>query len=173
MFDSGSQRSYISEKVRSRLKLQTTRTEKVVIKTFGQSGNSEVQKLDVVQFKVRNKNDPRFTFVEALCVHTLCSPLTNRPLDSVRELPEFKKLEFADFEHDHQSLPVGILIGIDYYHIFMTGKVVYNKHTCREVSPGLDAPRVAYRAKRGEFGKLPATRGASNPGLTSLQVCLL
>jgi hypothetical protein len=30
----------------------------------------------------------------------------------------------------------------------------YNKHTCREVSP------------RGEFGKLPATRGASNSGLT-------
>jgi hypothetical protein len=25
----------------------------------------------------------------------------------------------------------------------------------------------------GEFGKLPATLGASNPGLTSLQVCLL
>ncbi len=86
-----------------------------MIKTFGQSGNSEVQKLDVVQFKVRNKNDPRFTFVEALCVPTLCTPLTNQPLDSVCELPEFKKLEFADFEHDHQSLPVGILIGIDYY----------------------------------------------------------
>ena len=35
----------------------------------------------------------------------------------------------------------------------------YNKHTCREVSPELDA-------SLGEFGKLPATRGASNPGLT-------
>ena len=34
------------------------------------------------------------------------------------------------------------------------GGGLYNKHTCREVSPGLDAPRVA------------ATRGASNPGLT-------
>ena len=48
---------------------------------------------------------------------------------------------------------------------------LYNKHTCREVSPGLDAPRVAVSfpnspSERGEFGKLPATRGASNPGLT-------
>ena len=34
LFDSGSQRSYISEKVRSRLKLQTIRTEKVVINSL-------------------------------------------------------------------------------------------------------------------------------------------
>ncbi len=39
----------------------------------------------------------------------------------------------------------------------------YNKPTCREVSPGLDAPRVGWLEV---FGKLPATRGASNSGLT-------
>jgi hypothetical protein len=55
----------------------------------------------------------------------------------------------------------------------------YNKHTCREVSPGLDAPRVAgsfpNSPSEGRWvrGKLPATRDASNPGLTSLQVCLV
>ena len=33
--------------------------------------------------------------------------------------------KFADFEHkQHRNLPVGILIGIDFYHVFMTGKVV-------------------------------------------------
>jgi hypothetical protein len=124
LFDSGSQRSYVSEKLRSRLKLKTIRTEKVVIKTFGQSEDSEVQKLDIVQFKVKNKNDPRFTFVEALCVPTICSPLTNQPIDSACNLPEFKNLELADFEHDQPGLPVGILIGIDYYHTFMTNRVV-------------------------------------------------
>ena len=124
LFDSGSQRSYISEKLRSRLKLKTIRTEKVVIKTFGQSEESEVQKLDIVQFKVRSKHDPRFTFVEALCVPTICSPLTNQPINNACKLPEFNNLEFADFEHNHPSLPVGILIGIDYYHTFMTDQVV-------------------------------------------------
>jgi hypothetical protein len=54
--------------------------------------------------------------------------------------------------------------------IFRTGEF-YNKHTCREVSPGLDARgwldvSRTYRAKRGDFGKLPATRCRSNPGLT-------
>jgi hypothetical protein len=38
------------------------------------------------------------------------------------------------------------------------------------VSPGLNAPLVAGVR---QFGKLPATLGASNPGLTSLQVRLL
>ena len=128
LFDSGSQRSYISDKVRSALKLKAIRVEKVVIKTFGQAENSEVQGLDVVQLKIRNKSDARFTFVEALCVPTICSPLTNQPLSSVHELPEFAGLEFADFEHtERQNLPVGILIGIDFYHVFMSGKIVRSK----------------------------------------------
>ena len=128
LFDSGSQRSYISDKVRHTLKLKAIRVEKVVIKTFGQAENIEVQELDVVQLKVRNKGDARFTFVEALCVPTISSPLRNQPLSSVHELPEFAGLEFADFEHkQHRNLPVGILIGIDFYHVFMTGKVVRSK----------------------------------------------
>ena len=83
LFDSGSQKSYISDKVRHTLKLKAIRVEKVVIKTFREVENSEVQELDVVQRKVQNKNDARFTFVEALCVPTMTSPLTNQPLSSV------------------------------------------------------------------------------------------
>ena len=47
------------------------------------------------------------------------------------------------------------------------------------VSSGFDAPRVADncpnppRFARQRSGQLPATLGASNPELTSLQVCLL
>jgi hypothetical protein len=41
LFDSGSQRTYISEKVRNRLRLKALRSEKVIIKTFGQSEASE------------------------------------------------------------------------------------------------------------------------------------
>ena len=125
LFDIGSQRSYISDKVRHALQLKAIRVEKVVIKTFGQVENCEVKELDVVQLKIKNKGDARFTFVEALCVPTICSP---QPLLSAHELPEFAGLEFADFAHkQHQSLPVGILIGIDFYHVFMTGKVIRSK----------------------------------------------
>ena len=124
LFDSGSQRSYISEKVRSRLKLTTVQSEKVIIKTFGQAEGSEVQRLDIVQFKIKNKHDANFTCVKALCVPTICSPLTNQCMSSVRECPEFKELKFADYEDQGANRPVGILLGIDYYHAFMTGRVV-------------------------------------------------
>ena len=127
LFDSGSQRSYISDKVMHALQLKAIRVEKV-IKTFGQVENSEVKELDVIQLKIKNKGDARFTFVEALCVPTICSPLTNQPLSSAHELPESAGLKFADFAHkQHHSLPVGILIGIDFYHVFMTGKVIRSK----------------------------------------------
>ena len=99
LFDSGSQRSYISDKVRHALQLKAIRVEKVVIKTFGQVENSEVKELDVVQLKIKNKGDARFTFVESLRLPTICSPLTNQPLSSAHELPEFAGLKFADFAH--------------------------------------------------------------------------
>ena len=65
LFASGSQRSYICDKVRHALQLKAIRVEKVVIKTYGQVENSEVKELDVVQLKIKNKGDSRFTFVEA------------------------------------------------------------------------------------------------------------
>ena len=75
IFDSGSQRSYISAKARNALQLKTLRTEKVIIKTFGQGNGSEVQELDVVQVKIKGKSENMFTLIEALCVPTICSPL--------------------------------------------------------------------------------------------------
>jgi hypothetical protein len=68
--------------------------------------------------------------------------LDTRPIDKLRILmlpPVFEKAYFET----------------------RTGLGLYNKHTCREVSPGLDAPRVA-----GSFPNSPSERGASNPGLT-------
>ena len=127
LFDSGSQRSYISEKVRTRLQLKTIRREKVIIKTFGQTSDSEVQKLDVVQLNIKNKFDNAFTLIEALCVPTICSPLTNQHIAITRELEEFKDLKFAKCISDSTTLSVGILIGIDFYHAFMTGKIIRSK----------------------------------------------
>jgi hypothetical protein len=117
LFDSGSQQSHISEKVRTRLQLKTIRREKVIIKTFGQTSDSEVQQLDVVQLNIKNKFDNGFTLIEALCVPTICSPLTNQHIAITRELEEFiiKDLKFAECISDSTTLPVGISIGIDFY----------------------------------------------------------
>ena len=43
-------------------------------------------------------------------------------------MSELAELEFADFAHlQHHNLLVGILIGIDFYHGFTTGKVIRSK----------------------------------------------
>lgn len=97
LFDTGSQRSYISMNVRKRLKLKKVRTERVVIKTFGESNNSKVSNLDVVQFKVRHVGvDDVFTYVEALCVAQICSPLKGQQINKAGKLEEFRELTFAD-----------------------------------------------------------------------------
>ena len=54
--------------------------------------------------------------------------MTNQNLANTKTLSEFKGLQFADYEHsDSSTLPVGILIGIDYYHTFMTSKLIKSK----------------------------------------------
>ena len=124
LFDSGSQRSYISYKVRSSLKLKTVRSEKLIIKTFGEVHESEVQELDIVQFKIKNRYDSRFTNIEAVCVPTICTPLTKQSMPGLQDCREFKEIKFADYDDHESNRPVGILIGIDYYHTFMTGRVI-------------------------------------------------
>ena len=78
--------------------------------------------MDVVQLKIRSKHDDTIIGIEALSAPIICSQLTNQNLSSVKTLSEFKNLQFADYEHpDILNLPVGILIGIDYYYAFMPG----------------------------------------------------
>lgn len=78
LFDSGSQRSYISTGVRNKLQIKTIRQEKVIIKTFVKTNENEVNTLDIVKFKITKQDGKNFTFIEALCVPQICSPLTKQ-----------------------------------------------------------------------------------------------
>ena len=57
LFDSGSQRSYVTKVACKILKLRIIRREDIIIKTFGQLNNSSVKKLDIVQLKAHT--DPQ------------------------------------------------------------------------------------------------------------------
>ena len=56
LFDSGSQRSYLSERARAKLNLLPKRKEKLLIKTFGQE-NEQLKECDVVKFCVRELSE--------------------------------------------------------------------------------------------------------------------
>ena len=66
LFDTGSQWCYVNEKVRKHLNLKTIRTEKTLIKTFGQINDFKMQVLDVVQLKIKHQFEEKYNFVEAL-----------------------------------------------------------------------------------------------------------
>ncbi|XP_066921197.1 uncharacterized protein [Clytia hemisphaerica] len=123
LFDSGSQRSFVTQALRDKLQLKSERKEKVVIKTFGEGDNSKkVSKfLDVVTIKVKHKGRNSFTAVEALCVPRICGSISK--VFDRSKYDHLMDLELADtFNAVSIDYPVGVLVGIDFYHDFFSGK---------------------------------------------------
>lgn len=124
LFDSGSQRSYVTDKIRKKLNAQTIRSERVVIKTFGDS-NSCARSLDVVQLQVKHKFSSQSTTIEALCVPNICQPVVGQRVSYAKnKYPHLQALQLADAGAKDGNVAIEILIGLDYYHCFLTGNVV-------------------------------------------------
>ena len=124
MFDTGSQRSYITNELRTRLNLPVLRKDKIMIKTFG-NDDSVLEELDAVQLKVKNKLNENFVFIEALCVPFICAPLTKQNIKIAKENhAHLRNIYLADYSDGTIDSPVDVLVGVDYYFSFMSGRVV-------------------------------------------------
>ena len=128
LFDTGSHRCCVNEKVRKHLNLKTIRTEKTLTKTFSQI-NDFMQVLYVAQLKIKHQFAEKYNFVEAFVVPVICSSLKNQNISTLKQNMEFiSELDLAssgDDESTHESL-VGILIGVDHYFNFFLGKILKN-----------------------------------------------
>ena len=117
LFDSGSQMSYVSPRVRDLLKLETVQTKEMSIKTFGGERRNKV--LDLVNICVKTK-DPNFNIYIQAFVSDICHPLTNQNIEQAKFSQQFlKDLDLADENLPNIPLDVDILIGADYYWLFM------------------------------------------------------
>ena len=122
LFDSGSQRSYISDNLRKKLGLKTVRTENLVLKTFGKA-ESVVKKLNVVRLFIKYKGNKNLC-IEVLCVPFICDPLTSQNISkAIENYPVLKPLKLAD-RNSFSNIDVDVLIGVDYYHSFFSGKII-------------------------------------------------
>ena len=123
-FNSGSQRKYVNEHLKQILNLKTLRTEKLVLKTFGNEKPSE-KLFDVVKIKL---NGMKKDFVnEVLVIPQICSPITNQMGTWVSQnYPHLKNLRLAD-SFDEQLMNIDILIGTDFYHTFFTDEIIRGK----------------------------------------------
>ena len=123
VFDSCSQRSYISNRLRSRLNLETVDSENLLVKTFGDE-NPKILACNRVKFAVMD-SEGHDIWMDAYSVPTICSPITNQSIKvALEEYPHLRGLSLADNPSMVDSdMEVDVLIGADYYWKFITGKI--------------------------------------------------
>ena len=118
LFDIGSQKSYITEKLKNRLLLKTKGSESINLNTFG-SNKYTRQNCDKVQVNLRAGDN--VVVINALSFPTLCSPIAARV--DVSDYPHLQGLALAD-TFSSSDKEIGILIGADHYHDIVTGEVI-------------------------------------------------
>ena len=123
MFDIGSQRTYVTSRLKGQLKLPAISTEKIRITTFGSTESCD-QSCDVVHLGIRVKEGERQK-VAALVVPLICSPLMSQPISASGE--HLVGLELADSGDARDALEVDVLMGSDWYWSLVTGRVIRGK----------------------------------------------
>ena len=122
LFDNGSQRSYVSSSVSSRLNLKPVSSENMRINTFG-NANYQKQKCNVVKLCLQTRSHKELELV-ALNYPVICSPLPNKI--NVADFVHLEGLDFADNFDSTESIDV--LIGSNYYWDFVTGDSIKGEH---------------------------------------------
>ena len=123
IFDSGSQRTYISSRLRKALDLPSLRAENLLIKKFG-GDTEEPSQYDVVQFCVTRLGGGGLNlYVEGYSVPSICAPLSQQKIEFAKSSYEhLSSLELADSSMGGAEMAIDILIGSDFYWQFMTGE---------------------------------------------------
>ena len=83
IFDSCSQRSYISEEMQRTLHLPVAGQDILLIKTFGEV-SAKLQRCDIVQVAVQTIDDME-VYVSAYVVPTICAPISNQMIQFTLE----------------------------------------------------------------------------------------
>jgi hypothetical protein len=121
--DSGSQRTYITRRLRHGLNLPTLRTESLRIKTFGNTATYN-SSCDVVRLALETKDHGTLT-ITALVVPVICNPLTSQSISSSRECYDHLiGIDLADSADASDALEVDVLIGSDWYWNLATGRII-------------------------------------------------
>ena len=123
IMDSGSQRSYLTDRVKNALGLKSVRKQQPSITTFGATRGD--QKLyDIVRIGVITKSGQREE-LDLLTVPHICEPLLAQPVDLCsRMYSHLAPLNLADTHQGDNSIEVDMLIGSDFYWQLTTGEII-------------------------------------------------
>ncbi|CAB3997663.1 Hypothetical predicted protein [Paramuricea clavata] len=124
IFYSGSQRSYLTQRVRNKLQLPTGSTESLRIKTFGECETELTGSCETVNLAVGDITGRTRTQVEAFVVPVICAPLGNQEIDRAQvEYKHLSDLNLADNNEGDGVAEIDLLIGADQIGKFFTGKI--------------------------------------------------
>ncbi len=122
LFDSGSQRSYITERASRQLALQSDGEQHLCIATFG-STQRGTQVCQIVSVGMVLKGYPEI-HMPLYVVPMICEPLVSQPIaDTIKGNQLLATLELADYTDGRSRLEVDVLIGSDCYWDLVTGSV--------------------------------------------------
>ena len=122
VMDSGSQRSYVTTRVKEELALIPEGEQCMSVATFG-SHNASPQAYEGVKVGIRLK-DGQSKCLMLLSVPHICEPLTSQPISICQEEYEhLKGLELADASDGQSGLCIDVLIGLDSYWEIVTGEI--------------------------------------------------
>ena len=117
LFDSGSQRSYITEELSQQLKLKPDHRERLQLNTFGDN-HHKVRGCNVVNLDILKTDRTDSVNITALCFPTICTNLPS--VVDVHDHPHLVGLELAD-DPDKPRDRIDVLIGSDFYWDIVTG----------------------------------------------------
>ena len=112
LLDNGSQLSYITTSLQSRLKLEPLRKERLHLNTFG-SDTFSARTCDVVCLSLQRPGYTDTIDIMACTSPTICSSLP--ALVDITKYSHLKDIELADNFTDHEASSIDVLIGSNYY----------------------------------------------------------
>ena len=117
ILDSGSQRSFVTTRVKNQLNLDAEGTENLMIKTFG-GETEELQTCEFLHFNIETES----TYPDLSL--TICQPLRHQTTQAAQEIyHHLEGLNLADLNTGEEELEVDILVESDQYWNLITGAV--------------------------------------------------
>ena len=118
--ESGSQRSYLTTKVKQDLRPEAVSTQRLSIAVFS-SMRTPAKPCDVVNLTIRTRFGPDLE-VSLFVVPHICNPLSARPVSTGYQ--HLSGLNLADHCSESELVKVNLLIGSDVYWDVVTGEII-------------------------------------------------
>ena len=121
VFYSCSQKSYISNRLRNSLSLETVSKQSLLVKTFG-NDLPKLTSCELVQASI-TATDGLELFVNAFSAPIICSPISSQVMDlAVNIYPHLSGLKLADNSSSSNDIGIDILNGTDIYWNFVSNE---------------------------------------------------